>query len=76
MKKKTFNFKIQNRKFFRRNIKKVLLLKIIDNSKKQNEIIKYMHNEKKRFVKLSINIIEKTCTKNSNIRQNLRTLSI
>ena len=61
---------MQNRQFFRRNIKNVFLLKIVNDRKKRNEIIKHMHNnnehrkrKKKRFVKLSIDIIEKTCTK-------------
>ena len=66
MKKKNFNFKIQNRQFFRQNIKNIFLLKIIDDRKKRNEIVKHMHNDsehqkrkKKRFVELSIDIIEK-----------------
>ena len=35
---------MQNRQFFRRNIKNVFLLKIINNQKKQNEIIKHIHD--------------------------------
>ena len=45
MKKKCFNFKMQNRQFFRQNIKNVFSLKIIDNQKKRNEIVKHMHDE-------------------------------
>ena len=36
---------MQNRKFFRRNIKNVFLLKIIDDRKKRKEIVKHMHDD-------------------------------
>ena len=48
-KKKIFNFKMQNRKFFRRNIKNVFLLKIVDDQKKRNKIIKHMHNDSEHW---------------------------
>ena len=38
---------MQNRQFFRRNIKNVFLLKIIDNQKKQNKIVKHIHDKNK-----------------------------
>ena len=38
---------MQNRKFFRRNIKNVFLLKIVDDRKKRNEIIKHMYDDNK-----------------------------
>ena len=47
MKKKNFNFKMQNRKFFRQNIKNISLLKIVDDRKKRNEIIKHIHDDNK-----------------------------
>ena len=46
-KTKNFNFKMQNRKFFHQNIKNVFLLKIVDDRKKQNKIIKHIYDDNK-----------------------------
>ena len=38
---------MQNCQFFRRNIKNVFLLKIVNDQKKRNKIVKHIHDENK-----------------------------